>query len=143
MMLVTLLKTTLADTFAFYLKAQHFHWNIEGPNFPQYHEFLGKLYQEVYSSVDTLAELIRTLDSYAPGSLSRLKELTSIEESDIIPDAKTMMLNLMQDNDKVLLSLTLAYQAADADGELGIANFLQDRIQAHQKHGWMLKAVNK
>lgn len=142
-MLVDLLKTAFADTFTFYLKAQYYHWNVEGPNFPQYHEFLGKLYEEVYSSIDTLAELIRTTDSYSPGTLTRLKELTTIEESEVVPDAKTMMLNLLQDNNKVLLSLTVAYQAADEDGELGIANFLQDRIQAHQKHGWMLKAVNK
>lgn len=142
-MIVDLLKTAFADTFTFYLKAQYYHWNVEGPNFPQYHEFLGKLYEEVYSSIDTLAELIRTTDSYSPGTLTRLKELTTIEESEVVPDAKTMMLNLLQDNNKVLLSLTVAYQVADEDGELGIANFLQDRIQAHQKHGWMLKAVNK
>lgn len=142
-MLVDLLKTAFADTFAFYLKAQNYHWNVEGANFPQYHSFLGDLYEEVYSSVDTIAELIRTLDAYAPGTLSRLKELTTIEESELIPDAKNMMLELMTDNLKVRMSLTLAYKEAETEGEAGIANFLQDRIQAHEKHSWMLKAINK
>lgn len=142
-MLVDLLKKALADTFAFYLKAQNYHWNIEGPNFPQYHSFLGDLYGEVYGAVDTLAELIRTLDAYSPGSLARFKELTSIEESDVIPDPKTMMLNLMNDNIKVRLALTMAYKTAEESGEIGVANYLQDRIQAHEKHGWMLKAINK
>lgn len=142
-MLVDLLKTAFADTFAFYLKAQNYHWNVEGANFPQYHSFLGDLYEEVYSSVDTMAELIRTLDAYAPGTLSRLKELTTIEESELIPDAKNMMMELMTDNLKVRMSLTLAYKEAETEGEAGIANFLQDRIQAHEKHSWMLKAINK
>lgn len=142
-MLVENLKVALADTFAFYLKAQNYHWNIEGPNFPQYHEFLGKLYEEVYSAVDPLAELIRTLDVYTPGSLARFKELTSIEENDIVPDASNMLQNLHLDNLKVRMSLAIAYKAAEEAGELGIANFLQDRIQAHEKHSWMLKATIK
>lgn len=143
MMLALQLKKALADTFAFYLKAQNFHWNIEGSNFPQYHSFLGNLYQEVYGSVDALAELIRTLDEYAPGSLTRFKELTSLEETDIIPDSRTMMSILSTDNSKVRLTLLLAYKTAEDMGEVGIANFLQDRIQAHEKHGWMLRAINK
>lgn len=142
-MLADLLKVALADTFTFYLKAQNYHWNVEGINFPQYHSFLGELYQEVYGSVDTLAELIRTLDSYTPGSLARFKELTTIEEDDIVPDTMTMLRILEADNTKVRLSLTKAYQAADGTGELGIANFLQDRIQAHEKHNWMLRAATK
>ena len=142
-MLIEYLKAALADTFAFYLKAQNYHWNIEGPNFPQYHTFLGDLYSEVYGAVDTLAELIRTLDAYAPGSLMRLKELTSIPENDIIPDPRSMMMILQDDNLKVRLSLSIAYKEAETVGEVGIANFLQDRIQAHEKHGWMLKATAK
>lgn len=141
--MIELLKQALADTFVFYVKAQNYHWNVEGPDFHQYHSFLGELYSEVYSSIDTLAEIIRTQDSYAPGTLSRFKELTKIEESDVIPDAKTMLVNLMADNLVVKLSLMMAYQAAESAGELGVANFLQDRIQAHEKHGWMLKAITK
>ena len=142
-MLIDILKTAFADTFAFYLKAQNYHWNVEGPDFPQYHDFLGKLYGEVYGAIDEMAELIRTLDSYTPGTLSRIKELTTLDESEVIPDAKTMLLNLAGDNLKVRMSLALAYHAAETAGELGVANFLQDRIQAHEKHSWMLKAVTK
>ena len=142
-MLIELLKKAFADTFCFYVKAQNFHWNIEGPDFPQYHTFLGDLYNEVYGAVDTLAELIRTLDTYTPGTLTRFKELTTLDENDIIPDARSMMMILAADNMKVRLSLTLAYQAAEQAGELGVSNFLQDRIQAHEKHNWMLKAIVK
>ena len=142
-MLLDELKKVHADAFTFYLKAHYYHWNVEGPNFPQYHDFLQNLYQEVFASVDTFAELIRTLDSYAPGTLTRLKELTSIEETDDVPDAKTMMSRLFQENNILRASLLTAYTTADTTGEVGIANFLQDRIQAHEKHAWMLRSILK
>ena len=142
-MLIDELKKVHADAFTFYLKAHFYHWNVEGPDFPHYHDFLQNLYQEVFASVDTLAELIRTLDSYAPGTLTRLKELTSIEETDDVPDAMTMMTRLLQENNILRASLLTAYTTADTTGEVGIANFLQDRIQAHEKHSWMLRSIIK
>ena len=142
-MLIDELKKVHADAFTFYLKAHFYHWNVEGPDFPQYHDFLQNLYQEVFASIDSLAELIRTLDSYAPGTLTRLKELTSIEETDDVPDARTMMTRLLQENNILRASLLTAYKTADTTGEVGISNFLQDRIQAHEKHSWMLRSILK
>ena len=142
-MLIDELKKVHADAFTFYLKAHFYHWNVEGSDFPQYHDFLQNLYQEVFASIDSLAELIRTLDSYAPGTLTRLKELTTIEETDDVPDAKTMMTRLLQENNILRASLLTAYKTADTTGDVGISNFLQDRIQAHEKHSWMLRSILK
>jgi starvation-inducible DNA-binding protein len=142
-MLIDQLKHVHANAFTFYLKAHFYHWNVEGVNFPQYHEFLNDLYTDVFESVDTIAELIRTLDSYAPGTLGRFKELTSIQESDDIPDALTMMSNLQSENNIMRASLMTAYNTANDTGEIGIANFLQDRVQAHEKHAWMLRSILK
>jgi starvation-inducible DNA-binding protein len=142
-MLTDLLKKSLADTFAFYLKTQFYHWNVEGSDFYQYHELFGDIYEEVQESVDMLAEQIRTLDEYAPGSLSRFKELTSITEDTTIPNSTTMARNLLVENSKVIMSLTAAYQQAEEDGKLGVSNFLQDRLTAHRKHEWFLRASTK
>lgn len=142
-MIVDTLKKVLADCFTFSLKAQFYHWNVEGPDFEQYHSFLGKLYEDVSESVDVIAELIRTLNVYSPGTLTRFKELTSIEESDSIPDARGMLSNLRRENDKLLASLITAYKEAEDAGEIGISNYLQDRVQAHEKHAWMLRAITK
>jgi len=142
-MLADQLKITQADAFTFYLKAHFYHWNVEGPDFAQYHEFLADLYQDVFESVDTFAELIRTLDVYAPGTMTRFKTLTTIEETDIIPDARTMFMNLAQENIKMRASLMRSYDMANKENEIGIANFLQDRIQAHEKHSWMLRSILK
>ncbi|CAB5221763.1 Dps DNA-binding ferritin-like protein (oxidative damage protectant) [uncultured Caudovirales phage] len=142
-MLVEQLKTTQADAFTLYLKAHFYHWNIEGFSFPYLHEFLNDFYQDVFDSVDTIAELVRTLDSYAPGTLGRFKALTGIEEDESIPDAKTMISNIYKENLKMLASLIKSYDMATKENEIGVANFLQDRIQAHEKHSWMLKSILK
>lgn len=142
-MVLESLREVLANTYVLYFKAHSFHWNVEGPDFPQYHEFLGNYYNDLFGAVDVLAELVRTLDSYAPVSLLRMIELSSITESTAIPSALDMMKALKTDNDFLLATLMIAYKAAEDEGELGISNYLQDRIQAHQKHAWMLKAITK
>jgi starvation-inducible DNA-binding protein len=137
------LKKAQADSFAFYLKAHYFHWNIEGVEFPQYHSFLKDLYEEVFAAVDTIAEGIRTLDIYVPGSFSRFKELTSIQDETTIPSAISMITRLKDDNEKVLDGLNKAYELAEEAKKYGISNLIQDRIEAHEKHGWMLRSIIK
>jgi starvation-inducible DNA-binding protein len=141
--LVEALKVSLADTFAFYLKAHNFHWNVTGPNFSEYHKFLGDLWEETFDAVDLIAEGIRTLDAFAPGSFSRYKELSTIEDELKIPSAIDMLKKLEEDNKKVLASLLNAYELAEKAKKHGISNFLQDRITAHEKHGWMLRSFIK
>lgn len=141
--LINKMKVVLASTFAFYLKAQNYHWNIEGVNFPQYHDFFGKLYEEVHGAVDAIAEQIRILDAYAPGSLKRFQELSTIMDETSVPSAVIMCQRLQKDNETLLLDLEQAYNEAERTKQLGLSNFLQDRIEIHKKHGWMLKAVQK
>jgi len=141
--LVQQMKVVLASSFAFYLKAHNFHWNIEGPNFPQYHSFLDGLYNEVWEAVDAIAEHIRALDAYAPGSLGRFSQLSVVDDQINIPNAKAMIVELESDNQKVIAELMKAYRLAESVDKVGLSNFLQDRIDIHSKHGWMLKATSK
>jgi len=136
------LRKVLADTFGMYFKAHAYHWNVVGPDFSQYHDFFGKLYEELFGAVDTIAEHIRAIDGMAPNNLSMLTNETSL--SDTNPTKAMDMFNdLLMTNNLVLVSLMRAYQLADDADELGLANFLQDRIDVHQKHGWMMKATLK
>jgi starvation-inducible DNA-binding protein len=141
--LVQQMKVVLASSFAFYLKAHNFHWNIEGPNFPQYHSFLDGLYNEVWGAVDVIAEHIRILDAYAPGSLGRFSQLSVVDDQINIPNAKAMFAELESDNQKIMSELTKAYRLAESANKPGLSNFIQDRIDIHAKHGWMLKATGK
>lgn len=141
--LITAMKRSLSDSFAFYLKAQGYHWNVEGDDFQQYHDFFGNLYEEVYSSIDGLAEQIRTLNAYPQGSLASMRTYSAIEDEMQVPVASVMLSNLHRDNKKVIESLTEAYKMCERFSEFGVSNFLQDRITAHKKHEWMLRSFLK
>ena len=142
-MLADSLKHLLANSYAFVIKAQQFHWNIEGPNFPQYHSFLGNLYDEVYASIDKTAEYIRTLDSYTPGSMERFIELSDIKGQTMIPRAELMMAELERDDQLVIDCLNRCFEIAGIEKQFGIENYLAERLDAHAKHGWMLKSILK
>lgn len=141
--LVQAMNKVFGNTFVMYYKTHSYHWNIEGRSFFADHTFLEEIYTEVYAVVDTIAEHIRYLDAYAPTSLMKLKQYSSVVDEDIVPDSTQMISNLLAANDVVLLSLMQAYKIAEAAGEIGVSNFLQDRVIAHQKHRWMLKATLK
>ena len=139
--LIEAMKKVLADSFAFYLKTQYYHWNVEGADFFQFHGLFAEIYSEVYGSIDSTAEHIRAIGGYAPGSFGRYSELTSIEDENTVPAALEMVSRLGVDNQKVLTTLMAAYTLADSVGELGLANYLQDRMDVHKKHAWMLRAT--
>ena len=142
--LIDSLKRSLADSFAFYLKAHSFHWNVEGKDFSQLHNFFGDLYKEVFSAVDMIAEHIRVLGDYAPGSFTRYSELSTIEDAVTLPvTAADMVTVLREDNAKVIDTLTKAYDLAEEQKKIGLANFIQDRVDAHEKHAWMLRSIEK
>ena len=138
------LKVVLADSFTFMLKSWGFHWNVEGPDFAQYHAFLGDLYTEVQGAIDPIAEHIRTLDEYSPADFDRYKELSNIRTTTSIPEARSMLSTLLEDNEKLIKSISDGIKEAGIDpAHKGIENFLQDRLDIHQKHGWMLRSLTK
>jgi starvation-inducible DNA-binding protein len=136
------MKAILADAFHMYFKAHTFHWNVEGANFPEYHKFFGDVYEQLFDTIDPIAEEIRALGEYAPRSLTELKGSTSIDDSSVQTPAE-MFGSLLADNSKILAGLTNGYKVAEAAGEIGLSNFLQDKIDAHKKLGWMIKSVSK
>jgi starvation-inducible DNA-binding protein len=141
--LVEMMKKVLADTFAMYLKSHNYHWNVEGSNFPQYHEFFGNLYEELHGAVDPIAEQIRALDAYAPGSLSRFMELTEIQDELNVPLGTDMARKLLSDNQIVMNTLNMTFKLAEQFDQQGLMDFLAGRIDTHSKHAWMLRSISK
>ena len=141
--LVDQMKVVLASTFAFSLKAQNFHWNVEGPHFSEYHALFGGIYEDVSGSVDEVAERIRTLDHYAPGSMSRFAQLSVVDDQINIPVARAMVQELQSDNVKIIAELTKAFDLAEKANKQGLADYFAGRIDVQEKHGWMLRATAK
>jgi starvation-inducible DNA-binding protein len=141
--LIQQMKVILGTNFGLYFKAHSFHWNIEGPDFVQYHGFLNEFYDSVFDNVDTIAEKIRMLGAYAPTTLPRMIELSDIKDTDTIPTAMIMLNQLKDDNDRFIVHIRAGIVAADNAGEPAISNFLQDLLDQHQKHRWMLNSLTK
>jgi starvation-inducible DNA-binding protein len=142
--LTTAIKVLLANATVMYYKAHQFHWNIEGIEFTQYHEFFGDLYTEVYGSIDPTAEWLRKLDEYAPVSMDELfKYKTLKEESQRVEKLEDIFTSLIAANQEVLDSLNKVFTIANANKQQGVCNFIADRIDTHQKHAWFLKASAK
>ena len=143
-MLADALKILLATEYAWAVKTQFFHWNVEGPDFAQLHGFFGMLYEDVNdNAIDQTAEYIRTLDDYTPGSFERFGELSVIKGQTKVPRARLMIEELLANNGQMIELLNQTFEAAQSERQEGIANFIAERIDAHGKWGWQLKSFLK
>lgn len=141
--LVSALNNVFADSFVFYFKAHSFHWNVVGKDFPEYHDFFGKIYEGVFGNMDALAEQIRALNAPAPTNLAMLIANSKlVENKDVLSDIE-MVAALNADNTKILAGLLATQKMADAANEVGLSNFLQDLFDKHKKFAWMFNSILK
>ena len=137
------LKTAFASSYSFVLKAQNFHWNVEGPLFVQLHELFGNIYEEVYGSIDTFAEELRALQVYTPASLQKFSMLSLVQDENEIKDFQSMLHELLTDSEKMAQLYKVVFDMAEANGDHGLADFFAGRQDAHKKHSWMLRSCLK
>jgi starvation-inducible DNA-binding protein len=142
-MLTDNLKTLLGTQFAFYIKAHAFHWNIESPDFYQYHTFFQAIYEDAYSAIDPIAEYIRSLDEYAPGSLERFQELSQIQGQTKIPRARLMIEELLSNSMTLVDLLNQCFADATQENKQDIANFIAERLSQTNKFAWQLRSSLK
>lgn len=141
--LIKAAKIGFASEYTFYVKAHFFHWNVEGVHFQELHSLFGTIYEEVYGSIDNFAEKIRSMGAYAPGSNSRFSVLSQIEDETQVLPPEQMVQELLQDSDNMVRVLKRVYDIAEQEGEHGFSNFLAERMDAHRKHSWQLRATLK
>lgn len=131
-----------ASEFSFYLKVHGFHWNTTGQDFYEYHLLFERIYTDVYGAIDPFAERIRTLQVTIPASLSGLSAITMVPDcTEMPPPTKAAMVaELLADNATMISALKTAYNLCEIYGKFGFQNFLADRIDSHEAHGWMLRS---
>ena len=135
------LSIVLANATIMYHRVHGFHWNVVGTDFPQYHAKFEEIYSDVYESLDPIAENLRKIGVFAPFRLADLARLATVSDDPIISyDPKTLVSSLLATNTVMLNSLNDAFASAVSVNQQGIANFLADRIDHHQKWAWQLSA---
>lgn len=135
------LERVLADTYTLYLKTHNFHWNVTGPMFNTLHAMFMEQYNEMWTAVDELAERIRSLGAFAPGSYAQYAKLTSVSEADGVPKAEEMLAQLVQGHETVVKTLRAAFPAAEAGNDESTMDLITERLRVHEKTAWMLRSM--
>nr|OBZ98450.1 DNA-binding stress protein [Leptospira interrogans serovar Copenhageni/Icterohaemorrhagiae] len=135
------LQKLLADTYILYFKTHSYHWNVTGPQFNTLHQMFQTQYNELWLSIDLIAERIRALGFYAPSSSHQLGKLTSIHEEGGVPHADDMIRHLVSGHETVIRTARSLLPAADEGGDEVTLDLLTQRLEVHEKTAWMLRSL--
>ena len=135
------LSRVMADTYSLYLKTHNYHWNVTGPMFRTLHLMFEEQYNELWTAVDLIAERIRALGYFAPGTYKALGGLTSIKEDESIPPAKEMIRNLVKGHEQVSTTARKLFPIAEKASDQPTADLLTQRLEIHEKTAWMLRSL--
>lgn len=127
----------LADTYAVYLKTHGYHWNVRGPNFSSLHTLFMTQYTEMWTAIDLVAERIRALGEMAPQGYGAFATLSAIKDGDPSLAADAMLQELLADHATLIATAKAAREGADDV----TAAVIDARVDAHQKHAWMIRAT--
>ena len=137
------LSRLLADTYVMYLKTHNFHWNVEGPMFQTLHQMFMEQYTEAWNAIDLIAERIRSLGEYAPGTYREYLKLARVKETDGVPAAEEMVRLLIEGQEAVVRTARELLPLADEASDEPTLDLLTQRMQVHEKNAWMLRSLLK
>ncbi len=135
------LNKLLADSYLLYLKTQNYHWNVTGNMFQSLHLLFEQQYQEQAKSIDVIAERIRALGEFAPGSFAAFSKVSSIKEETTIPSAEEMIHRLVEGNERVVTTARELVAIADSCEDDVTSDLMIERMQVHEKNAWMLRSL--
>ena len=137
------LSRMLADTYMVYLKTHSFHWNVEGPMFQTLHQMFMEQYTETWNAIDLIAERIRSLGEYAPGTYKEYARLARVKETDGVPWAEDMVRLLIEGQEAIVRTAREVLPVADEASDEPTLDLLTQRMQVHEKNAWMLRSLLK
>lgn len=135
------LSRLLADTYTLYLKTHNYHWNVTGPMFTSLHVLFEEQYTELATAVDVIAERIRALGEFAPGSYQAFAKLTEIKEENEVPNAEQMIQNLLDSHEIIIRHSRNLLQSDAIENDDVSADLLTQRMDFHEKTAWMLRSL--
>lgn len=138
------LKVVLADTFVMYFRTHSYHWNVEGQNFGEMHEFFGGIYEDLYGTVDVWAEQLRALNEYAPISLAEMYDNKTMQEDTTKPaKVNDMLLSTLASNNIMIANLDKLFEVSSAENLQNVADIAASRLDVHRKNSWMINSYLK
>ncbi len=135
------LTQVFADNFMAYFRSHVAHVNIMGRNFHSDHELLAGIYEELQGEIDTLGELLRSLQAFMPDDLTDVMSMSSVSTMGISGSADDLLDEVRTDLEQLKACYQELVSVADAEGYLEISNYAQERVLALAKHIWMLDST--
>lgn len=135
------LSKLLAESYTLFLMTHNFHWNVTGPMFQALHTMFEEQYTELFTAVDEIAERMRALGVFAPGSFSEFKALSSLDIKEGVRDSNEMIKHLVNGHETVIRTAREAFPAAEKAGDESTCDLLTQRMQLHEKTAWMLRSL--
>lgn len=134
------LSVIMSDTYLLYLKTQNFHWNVTSPLFHSLHLMFESQYEELQGAVDVLAERIRALGHFSPGSFAQFTSFGNIKESTKVPSANDMLKQLLADHELLCREIRDAIPVIQKLGDEVSGDTLIERLTQHEKTAWILRS---
>lgn len=132
----------LASTYVLYLKTLYYHWNVTGRNFVSLHELFEKQYNDLHAAGDELAERIRALGHFTPGTVREYLQLSSIKDDDKLPATDDEMIkNLLGDNEQCSEEARAVMKIAEKGSDEVTIDMMVGRMTYHDKVSWMLRSL--
>lgn len=139
--LIELMKVYFATNFQYYVKAHGYHVNVVGADFYQYHKLFEKVYEDSQENIDSIAEEIRTLQGTVPFNLTRIMELSELDDAEDTPPGLEMVTELLADTETVCETIRACHELAENEDCYGLVNYLEGRLDDHYKLQWMLRST--
>jgi starvation-inducible DNA-binding protein len=135
-----ILSQYLADTFYLYFKTHSFHWNVTGSHFYPLHKLFDEQYTSLHSSIDEIAERIRSIDCLVPASFVKLQSLSALQDVPENLDSAGMVSCLLKDHEATIRNLRGWIQEIGELNDVSNQDFLISRLAEHEKMAWFLRA---
>ena len=129
----------VADTFVLYMKTKNFHWHMSGPHFRDYHLMLDEQADQIYATIDPLAERVRKLGHATLRSIGHISKLAHIQDNDADFVSPADMLNiLVADNKSVAAAMRAAHKLCEDHEDAATASLLEVYIDETERRVWFL-----
>ena len=122
-----------------YVKTKNFHWHMSGPNFRDYHLLLDEQGDQIFASIDPLAERVRKLGRKTLHSLGEISKLARIKDNDAdFVEPYDMLVELMEDNKAMAAAMREAHECCEDNKDSGTASLLEVYIDETERRTWFL-----
>jgi starvation-inducible DNA-binding protein len=142
--IVEAINPLVADAFALYVKTKNFHWHLAGSHFRDFHLLFDEHADQIFDSIDVLAERVRRIGGTTIRSISHIAQLQTIsDDNDEYVPAGEMIQRLLMDNMHLAEMQRKAIDVCDKHHDEVTSNALQEILDLTERRKWFLFEITQ